>query len=95
MEAFDEIHRRIAVLPRGRGNIGFYTDDGSESLAGELFVKLFGTSHVAVVSDGDTGHFKFFCHFDKPRSGTRSVEHTVMGVQMQMNEVGRHKNSPW
>ena len=43
-----------------------------------------------MVGDGHRAHVVFFGQFDQTGDGARSVEHAVMGVQMQMNEIGSH-----
>ena len=87
VETFDEIHRRIAILPGGRRNVCLHTDDWSEIFGGEFLVELLRTAHISVIGNGDTGHLHLFRHFDQTGSGTRPVKHTVVGVQVQVDKI--------
>ena len=81
---------RIEVAHVTRGDIGFDADDRIDSGAGEDAMELFDPPHVAVVGDRHRAHVVFFGQFDQTGDGARSVEHAVMGVQMQMYEIGSH-----
>ena len=81
---------RIEVAHVTRGDIGFDADDRIDSGAGKDAMELFDPPHVAVVGDRHRAHVVFFGQFDQTGDGARSVEHAVMGVQMQMYEIGSH-----
>ena len=51
--------------------------------------KLDGSENVAVVGHGHGGHVEFLYTLDEVLGRARSVEHGVVGVQVQVNEF-RH-----
>ena len=75
-------------------HVDFAADDGLDALGGGLVKEIGGGEKIAVVGDGDSGHFAAGGLVDQLRNIAGSVQKTEVGVQMEMNEAGRaHRKS--
>jgi len=77
-----------AIVTAAFGDIDFATDDGFDvSLAG-FIEEIGGGEQIAVVCDGDGGHFLAGGFVKELGSFAGPVEEAVIGVDVQMDELG-------
>jgi hypothetical protein len=51
-------------------------------------IKLDGTKHISMVSQGQSGHFILFSLTDQTRNQACTIKKTVMRMVMQMDKLG-------
>ena len=80
----------LALLARGVGRaVGLQADDRLDPPGGGLGVELVGPEHVAVVGHGDRAHAELGGALEQVVQPGRPVEHGVLGVDVEVDEVGR------
>ena len=75
---------RLAVL----GDVDLAADDRLHAGALRLLEELDRTGEAAVIRQGDGRHLELGRPLDEVRNAARSVENRVLGVDVQMDEIG-------
>ena len=76
------------VEPALRRHVEFAADDGLDPGLVSLLVEINGSVHVAVVRDGHGGHLVVPCHLEEIGKADGTVEETVLGVEVEVDEIG-------
>ncbi len=79
---------RVSVEPAARGKIHLAADDRLDAGLARLFVKLDGPEQGAVIGGRHGRHAVGGGSFDQIVDADRPVQQAVLGVDVQMNEVG-------
>ena len=58
-------------------DIGFYADDGLDTLSDGCVIELNHTVHHTVVGESNTGHAEFLGAFDERRYFTEAIEQGI------------------
>lgn len=83
-------HRLLVHARLGR-DVRLDAEDGLHPGAGRLLVEVVGAVHVAMVGDRDRGHLQLAHEFEHLLQPRRSVEHRILGVDVQMNKRITHE----
>jgi len=76
----------LAVLATAGGEIDFAADDRFDPGLAAFLVKFDGAEKIAVVAQGEGGHFEFRRALGEFRDAAGSVEEAVLGVDVKMDK---------
>ena len=79
--------------PALRGVVALEPDDGVDPQRLRLLVELVGAVQIAVIGHGDRRHIQPLRLREEVRDPCRAVEHRVLGVDMQVDELIIHRHS--
>ena len=77
-----------AIVPASLGDVHFATDDGFDAARLGRVVERLRREQIAVIGDGDGRHLPARCFVDDFFEIARSIQKTVIRMQMQVNESG-------
>ena len=69
------------------GDINFTPDDGFDPGLQGLLIKIEGAEHRAVIRNRQGRHAEIFRPGEKILQAVGAVQETVLGMQMEMNEI--------
>ena len=72
------------------GHVGLAADDRFDAGGGGLLVELDGAKEVSVVGNGDGRHAEILGFLDEGVDLVGPVEETVLGVDVEVDKLGRH-----
>ena len=77
-----------ALVAAVRGDVHLTADDGFDAMLIGNLIKVDCAVHAAVVGDGEAVHAEFFGAENEVFKTAETVEHAVLGVDMEMSEQG-------
>src|SRR5207244_4102241 len=80
----------FAVEPALGGHVGLAADDRLDAGGGGLLVELDGAEQVAVVGDGHGRHAEGLRFLDQGVNLVGPVEETILSMNVEVDELGRH-----
>ena len=81
------------LKPALRGVVALEPDDGVDPQRLRLLVELVGAVQIAVIGHGNRRHIQPLRLREEVRDPCRAVEHRVLGVDMQVDELILHRHS--
>jgi hypothetical protein len=81
---------RLAVVTGSGCDVGFHAENRLQAVLDRLRLDLERAEHVPVIGDGHGRHAVLQDVLDQVLRPVRAVEERVLGVEMQVDEVGRH-----
>ncbi len=78
----------LSIVPRPDGHVvGLEADDGLNPSGLACFIELVGAEEVAVIRHCERWHLHARCFFEQILHASRAIQHGVLGVRVQVNEV--------
>ena len=85
----------VLCVAASRCHVGFTSDDRFDAGVLGLSVELDGSEHVAVIGHGHGRLSERFDLLDERIDLIRAVEKTVLGMEMEMDELRWHERNSW